>query len=194
MAKNLSAERSLNSTKLSRFINSGLLELGMPNAELKVNLEPANDFNEFGLDDLKFLIKTNKGGDFSELSKVASGGELSRIMFLIKAAVASKKQTATLVLDEIDSGISGEVASKLAKLIRQMGEKSQLIVVSHLAQMASKAHSHFKISKSDIGSSTETELVELTSKDNRINELAILLSGEQITPAAVENAKELLEY
>ncbi len=194
LTANISEIRTKNSLKLSAFVNAGLRELGMPNAELKVTIDPSESFNEYGKNDLSFLIKTNKGSEFSDLSKVASGGELSRIMFLIKAAVASKKQIATLVLDEIDSGISGEVASKLATQIREMGSNSQLIVVSHLAQMASKAHAHFKISKYDDGENTFTELESLNSQKDRVNELAILLSGEEVTDAALQNAKSLLEY
>ncbi len=126
----ISAKRKKAIPELERFINSGLTDLSMPQAEFKVNLEKREIYDQFGLDELTVLVRTNKGAEFSPISKVASGGEISRIMFLIKAAVASKKSIKTLVLDEIDTGISGEVASRLAAQIKLMSKNSQIMVGS----------------------------------------------------------------
>ncbi len=188
----ISSKRIQQKPQLEDFINSRLKELSMPNAQLEVEVKEAAVFNEFGKNELTFLVQTNKSSAPAPLDKVASGGEISRIMFLIKAAVAQKKSLKTLVLDEIDTGISGEVASKLGSLIHEMSGKSQILVVSHLAQMASKAHSHFKIHKEDKADKTVTKLTRLHKKDEVVNELAQMLSGVNITNAALQNAESLL--
>ena len=178
--------------ELEDFINSGLKELSMPQAIFQVNLSVSDEFNQYGQTSIQFLVSTNKGTALSPISKVASGGEISRVMFLIKAAVASKKSIKTLVLDEIDTGISGEVASKLAGLIKGMSNHSQIIVVSHLAQMASRASAHFKVSKQENETSTFTLLERLHHQEEVLNELAQMLSGTQVTDAALKNAASLL--
>lgn len=178
--------------ELEDFINSGLKELSMPQAIFQVNLSVSDEFNQYGQTSIQFLVSTNKGTALSPISKVASGGEISRVMFLIKAAVASKKSIKTLVLDEIDTGISGEVASKLAGLIKGMSNHSQIIVVSHLAQMASRASAHFKVSKQENETSTFTSLERLHHQEEVLNELAQMLSGTQVTDAALKNAASLL--
>ena len=178
--------------ELEDFINSGLKELSMPQAIFRVNISVSDEFNQYGQTSIQFLVSTNKGTALSPISKVASGGEISRVMFLIKAAVASKKSIKTLVLDEIDTGISGEVASKLAGLIKGMSNHSQIIVVSHLAQMASRASAHFKVSKQENETSTFTLLERLHHQEEVLNELAQMLSGTQVTDAALKNAASLL--
>jgi DNA repair protein RecN (Recombination protein N) len=178
--------------ELEEFINAGLKELSMPQAVFQVDLSVSEEFNHYGQTSIQFLVSTNKGAALSPISKVASGGEISRVMFLIKAAVASKKSIKTLVLDEIDTGISGEVASKLAGLIKGMSNHSQILVVSHLAQMASRANAHFKVSKQENETTTVTLLERLHRQEDVLNELAQMLSGTQITDAALKNAASLL--
>jgi DNA repair protein RecN (Recombination protein N) len=178
--------------ELEEFINAGLKELSMPQAVFQVDLSVSEEFNHYGQTSIQFLVSTNKGTALSPISKVASGGEISRVMFLIKAAVASKKSIKTLVLDEIDTGISGEVASKLAGLIKGMSNHSQILVVSHLAQMASRANAHFKVSKQENETTTVTLLERLHRQEDVLNELAQMLSGTQITDAALKNAASLL--
>ena len=178
--------------ELEEFINAGLKELSMPQAVFQVDLSVSEEFNHYGQTSIQFLVSTNKGAALSPISKVASGGEISRVMFLIKAAVASKKSIKTLVLDEIDTGISGEVASKLAGLIKGMSDHSQILVVSHLAQMASRANAHFKVSKQENETTTVTLLERLHRQEDVLNELAQMLSGTQITDAALKNAASLL--
>ena len=178
--------------ELEEFINAGLKELSMPQAVFQVDLSVSEEFNHYGQTSIQFLVSTNKGTALTPISKVASGGEISRVMFLIKAAVASKKSIKTLVLDEIDTGISGEVASKLAGLIKGMSNHSQILVVSHLAQMASRANVHFKVSKQENETTTVTLLERLHRQEDVLNELAQMLSGTQITDAALKNAASLL--
>ncbi len=178
--------------ELEEFINAGLKELSMPQAVFQVDLSVSEEFNHYGQTSIQFLVSTNKGTALTPISKVASGGEISRVMFLIKAAVASKKSIKTLVLDEIDTGISGEVASKLAGLIKGMSDHSQILVVSHLAQMASRANAHFKVSKQENETTTVTLLERLHRQEDVLNELAQMLSGTQITDAALKNAASLL--
>ncbi len=192
LASKITKKRNSCKMELEKFINSGLTDLSMPQAEFNVALTASTEFNDYGKDELNFLVRTNKGSEMTAISKVASGGEISRVMFLIKAAVASKKSIKTLVLDEIDTGISGEVASKLATQIRRMSKSSQILVVSHLAQMASRANAHYKVSKTETENTTVTELKKLENKAQVLNELAQLLSGEKVTEAALKNAASLL--
>ena len=192
LSNKIHTKRIAKKGELEEFINAGLKELSMPQAVFQVDLSVSEEFNHYGQTSIQFLVSTNKGTALSPISKVASGGEISRVMFLIKAAVASKKSIKTLVLDEIDTGISGEVASKLAGLIKGMSDHSQILVVSHLAQMASRANAHFKVSKQENETTTVTLLERLHRQEDVLNELAQMLSGTQITDAALKNAASLL--
>jgi len=192
LANDLKANREKHKTAIETFINDGMSKLSMGQAEFKVSISADAEFNHYGADQLEFLIKTNKGSALSSISKIASGGEKSRLMFLLKAAMASKSSIKTIVFDEIDTGISGEVASKLAAIIKGMSGSSQIFTVTHLAQMASKADAHFKVYKSTEGESTQTALKRLDTKAEVLNELAQILSGEKVTEAALKNAASLL--
>tara|TARA_B100000767_G_scaffold4886_1_gene4606 strand:+ start:12240 stop:13898 length:1659 start_codon:yes stop_codon:yes gene_type:complete len=192
LSDKIQIKRISKKSELEEFVNAGLKELSMPQALFKVDLPVSEKYNHYGQTSIQFLVSTNKGTALSPISKVASGGEISRVMFLIKAAVASKKSIKTLVLDEIDTGISGEVASKLAGLIKGMSDQSQILVVSHLAQMASRANAHFKVSKQENEITTVTLLERLHRQEDVLNELAQMLSGTKITDAALKNAASLL--
>lgn len=190
---------SLNNKRLSKIdllqnaINSILNQLGMPNAELKIDLTLEKDLNSKGRNTIDFLFKTNLGGDFSAIKKTASGGELSRLMLAILVIMAETKDLPTLLFDEIDTGVSGEVAAKMAKVFDTLGEKSQLIAITHLPQIAGKGKQHYHVFKSDTEDKTRTKVVLLSNKD-RINELAKMMSGETIADSAIENAKALLNH
>lgn len=165
--------------------------LGMPNAKFKIELIPTDTFFENGKDELSFLFTANKGTAFGELKKVASGGELSRIMLTIKSILANYKQLPTIIFDEIDTGVSGEVANKIAEILKSMSQKMQVISITHLPQIAAKGDNHFKVYKEDVNNLTFTRLVELTHQ-SRIVELAEMLAGEKKSDAALAHARELL--
>lgn len=170
-----------------------LHQLVMPNAELKIDLSMTEELNSNGLNSIDFLFKTNLGGNFLQIKKSASGGELSRLMLAILVILAKTKSLPTLIFDEIDTGVSGEVAAKMATVFEALGKKSQLITITHLPQIAGKGNIHYHVFKSDSDDKTRTKVVQL-SAEGRVNELAKMMSGEKITDSAIENAKQLLNH
>ena len=172
-------------------IEKSLKALGMPYAQFNIEINLNDNFSEFGNSDISFLFSANKGFPLLEISKVASGGELSRLMLAIKYISAKSSKVSTLIFDEIDIGVSGEIASLMAKMMQDISESTQLIVISHLPQIASKAEEHFKVFKSVVNSETSSNVV-LLSKEQRVEEIAKLLSGKQVTSEAFNNAKVLL--
>ncbi len=173
--------------------NGLLTNLAMPDAELKIELTENDAFGATGKNDIQFLFKTNLGGDFSPVKKVASGGELSRLMLCILRILSETKKLPTLIFDEIDTGVSGEVASKMASEFVQMGQKIQVIAITHLAQVAGKGSAHLHVSKQKGNNKTTTNVQQLKA-DSRIDVLARMISGEEITAAARENAAQLLAH
>lgn len=171
--------------------SSILSDLGMPNVRFKIEIEPSLQFMPNGKDELRFLFSANKGSDFGLLKKVASGGEMSRIMLATKAILAEYSQLPTIIFDEIDTGVSGEIAHKMGEIMRSMSSKMQVFAITHLPQIAAKGATHFKVYKSVIGEATQTELKVLTS-DERIVEIAQMLSGTAVSDSALIHAKALL--
>lgn len=167
-----------------------LISLKMPHSELVIHQEKSS-INRFGTQSLKFLFSANKGSTPKELVKVASGGELSRLMLVFKKILSRYQNLPTIVFDEIDTGVSGEVADKMAGLMRQMSKSMQLIAISHLPQTVGKADLHYKVWKEHGKESTESFIQKLNHEE-RLNVLAEMLSGAEITPAAIQNAKEIL--
>ena len=174
--------------KLTNFMH----ELGMPNGRFSITLTATDTFFANGNDELSFLFSANKGGDFGQLKKVASGGELSRIMLTIKHILATKIALPTIIFDEIDTGVSGEIAHKMGEIMKQMSQSRQVFAISHLPQVASKGDVHIKIYKTDIAGRTTTQFQEL-SPEQRIEEIAQMLGGKDITDSARAHAKELLK-
>lgn len=168
-----------------------LYDLGMPNARFKVELEPTNNFVKNGKDSLQFLFMANKGSSFNELKKSASGGELSRIMLAIKSILAEYIQLPSIMFDEIDTGVSGEISNKMGDIMKQMSQKMQVFTITHLPQIAAKGNSHYKVFKTDIDDVTHTQLKRL-NEEERIVEIAQMLGGLTITDSAMAHAKELL--
>jgi DNA repair protein RecN (Recombination protein N) len=168
-----------------------LNDLAMPNAEVKFKIENTNEFNQNGTDEIEILFKTNLGGDFLSVKKTASGGELSRLMLAILSVIANSKALPTLIFDEIDTGVSGEVAGKMANVFKTLSNNSQLIVITHLPQIAGKGTYHYHVYKQDDKQKTNTRVNELTG-EARLVELAKMISGEKVTDSAIENAKQLL--
>lgn len=170
-----------------------LAEVSMPDAVLKVQLTAleGDDMNANGADKIQFLFSANKGVQYSEISKVASGGELSRLMLCIKASVAKLIDMPTIVFDEIDTGVSGETGFKIGKVMLDLSKNHQLIAITHLPQIAGRGEDHFFVYKEVTGKKTYTRVKKL-SKDERVVELAKMLSGDKPTAVAMENARELL--
>ena len=169
-----------------------LLEpLGMPHSHFEIDVIVSNEFLVNGKDVLTFLFSANKGTKPSELKKVASGGELSRIMLTIKSILADYIKLPTIIFDEIDTGVSGEISNKMAGIMKQMSKTSQVITITHLPQIAAKGDSHFKVFKEEINQETITNMVRLNQED-RIVEIAQMLAGKEMTSSAIAHAKQLL--
>ncbi|MDX6181544.1 DNA repair protein RecN [Flavobacterium sp. Fl-77] len=165
--------------------------LGMPNVRFNIELLPSETYFQNGKDELQFLFSANKGTDFGLLKKVASGGEMSRIMLAVKAILAQYSKLPTLIFDEIDTGVSGEIAIRMGEIMKEMSATMQIFAITHLPQIAAKGESHFKVFKSTIDDDTQSEL-KLLSKDERVVEIAQMLSGANISDSALNHAKELL--
>ncbi len=177
--------------KLQKQLEALLSELGMPNARFSIAITGTENYHINGKDNLAFLFSANKGGSFGELKKVASGGELSRIMLSVKKVLSENTQLPTILFDEIDTGVSGEVSNKIAAIMQQMSQNMQVITITHLPQIAAKGNQHYKVYKEEVSGVTTTNLKQL-SEDERIVEIAEMLSGKNISDSAIIHAKELL--
>ena len=177
---------------LTKSLQTSLKDLGMPNAQFQISLAPTDHYQAKGNDTLSFLFSANKGGNFGLLKKTASGGELSRIMLTIKSLLATKIALPTIIFDEIDTGVSGEIAHKMGEIMKQMSQSRQVFAISHLPQVASKGDAHIKIYKTDIEGRTTTQFQAL-SQEQRIEEIAQMLGGKDITDSARAHARELLK-
>jgi len=176
---------------LSQKLITILETLGMPNVRFKINVNSTSNYFENGKDELQFLFSANKGTDFGLLKKVASGGERSRIMLAVKAILAQYSKLPTLIFDEIDSGVSGEIAIKMGEIMEEMSREMQIFAITHLPQIAAKGKTHFKVSKSTVGEDTQSEL-KLLSNAERVIEIAEMLSGTVVSDSALNHAKALL--
>lgn len=171
-------------------VNTRLHQVGMPNAAIQVNITPT-DLQEDGADNIAYLFDANKSGRFESIRKVASGGELSRLMLCIKSLVAAHIDLPTMIFDEIDTGISGEAAKQVGMIMKQMAAKRQIICITHQPQIAGKAHAHFFVYKAAEGDRIKTN-IRLLTEDERITAIAQMLSGEKPTAAALANAREMI--
>ncbi|CAL65630.1 DNA repair protein RecN [Christiangramia forsetii] len=168
-----------------------LKDLGMPNARLNIELAQGTEFLSNGRDKLEWYLAANKGGSFKEIKKAASGGELSRIMLAVKSILAAQSNLPTIIFDEIDTGVSGEIAKKMGEILNKMGNNMQVIAITHLPQIAGKGATHFKIFKEDNEVATQTKIVKL-EENERIEELALMLGGNTKSDSARAHAKALL--
>jgi len=197
---------------LQKSVNSYLKEVGLESAEFKVEQKYYQGREDAlftdkkdkekvlitsgGIDDIEFLLMTNKGSDFSPLRKTASGGEISRIMLSIKAALSGRDNIPILVFDEIDAGISGRIAGKVGKLLKDLSKSHQIISITHLPQIAAKSETHLYVSKTESKDKSKTETVaeiKVLSDEEKITEVAKMLSGENVTKASIQSAKELIK-
>jgi DNA repair protein RecN (Recombination protein N) len=191
VALKISDARSKIILKLSKQLADILADLGMPHARFQIKNTLSENYYKNGKDSLEFLFSANKGGQYGELKKVASGGELSRVMLAIKKILSENSQLPTIIFDEIDSGVSGEISNKMAHIMSQMSQKMQVITITHLPQIAAKGNQHYKVFKEEVNNITTTNLKQL-SEDERIVEIAEMLSGKNISDSALTHAKELL--
>lgn len=190
LASKISTKRVVIFNKLTQNIITNLAELGMKDAIFKIQ-HNTTTLSERGIDELEFLFSANKGFEPKPLQKTASGGELSRLMLTIKSILATNTAIATIIFDEIDTGVSGDIAYKMASIMQQMSKNIQIIAITHLPQVAVKGSTHFKIYKENKKEKTLT-LMKKLSGDDRVEEIAKMLSGKELTSAAKENAKNLL--
>jgi DNA repair protein RecN (Recombination protein N) len=169
-----------------------LAQLGMKDAVFMVNITRLDSFTENGFNQVRFLFNANKGGIPDEISKIASGGELSRLMLAVKSLVSEENFLPTVIFDEIDAGVSGEIAGKVGNILKEMALKHQLIVISHLPQIASKAGTHLLATKSEENGHTRSQ-ISLLDVDGRVDEIAKMMSDEKVSHSAIETARELLK-
>ncbi|HYJ63943.1 MAG TPA: DNA repair protein RecN [Parafilimonas sp.] len=190
IAEELSVKRKKVVSSFEKNVNTLLIQVGMPNAKIKVSVVDIS-LNHYGKNAIDFLFDANKSNRFESLYKVASGGELSRLMLCIKSLVAEKINLPTLIFDEIDTGISGEAAKQVGIILKQLSKQRQVISITHQPQIAGKADAHFYVYKQIKMDEVKTN-IRLLNKDERIQAIAQMLSGEKPTSAAIENAKEMI--
>jgi len=191
LANDLHTKRVKASPAIENQLKQILNSLKLPDTNLKFKLSNSSDINAFGNSEISFLFSANKGMDAVPVEKAASGGELSRVMLALQQMVSEKRELPTILFDEIDTGVSGDVAQKIGLLLNQMGETVQLIAISHLPQVAAKAENHLVVAKKIENQEMKTRVFSI-SEDERVVEIARLLSGEQISDAALSNAKNLM--
>ena len=191
ISKTIHSNRIESIPVLTQKLISILETLGMPNVRFKIDINSSENYYQNGKDELQFLFSANKGTDFGLLKKVASGGEMSRIMLAVKAILAQYSKLPTLIFDEIDTGVSGEIAIRMGEIMKEMSHKMQIFAITHLPQIAAKGDAHFKVFKSTVGEDTQSEL-KLLSQEERVVEIAQMLSGIIVSDSALNHAKTLL--
>lgn len=193
LAVKLTARRLKAAMEVEKQMTQRLIPLGMPNIRFKVDITERKELNATGHDSVNFLFAANKSGSLQPLSAVASGGEIARVMLSVKAMIAGAIKLPTIIFDEIDIGVSGEIADRMADIMYQMGnQKRQVISITHLPQIAARGTAHYFVYKEDSETETHSHIRKLT-EDERVNELAQMLSGSTLTKAALDNARALLK-
>lgn len=191
LCKSIHIRRQKGAMDLVKNIETILQDLSLPNTKIQINIEQTEEFLQTGMDKVNFLFSANKGSEFKLLKEVVSGGELSRLSLSIESAIAGKMSLPTMIFDEIEAGISGEVARKMGKILKQMSSKHQIINITHSPQIAAKADYHYFVFKNIVHNKTITDIT-LLGQDERITEVAKMLSGDPPTEGALRNAKELI--
>lgn len=192
LSQQLFEQRSANTMALAKHLMDQLQQLKLADTQIQFVLTPINTFDANGGMSINMLFSANKGMDLKPIEKAASGGELSRLMLAIQATLSNKKSLPTLILDEIDTGVSGEVALRIGSMLHDMGRNMQIIAISHLPQVAAKASAHFEVSKTSEANETNTDISVLT-KEQRVVALAKLMSGDLVSEASLSNARLLME-
>ncbi|GAB0156643.1 DNA repair protein RecN [Chryseobacterium sp. Alg-005] len=191
LAEKLSKNRKKSIPDFIKKAEELLKKLGLEKARVDIELQNTTDFNLFGKENIQLLFQANSGFPLKPIQTAISGGERSRVMLAVKKIIAESDELPTLILDEIDTGVSGKVAEEIGNLMREMSRDMQLIVISHLAQVAAKGNNNYKVIKQDVSGKTQSTIIPL-SEEEKLNEIAQLLSGSKITEAALAQAKELI--
>lgn len=192
-ADKLTAKRRSVTAEIASYLTSQLVNLGMPNAQVAVEITPLQQYTLSGVDDVQFMFSANRNVPLRPIMSVASGGEIARVMLALKLLTVQKTGLSTIIFDEVDTGVSGEIAHRMAEMMREMSQYVQVLTITHLPQIAAKGTSHYKVYKTDDDTSTTTHIITL-SNEQRIAEIAEMLSGKNPTPTALNAAQELLEY
>ena len=169
-----------------------LIPLGMPNVRFSVDMSARKEPDASGADNVAFLFSANKNGQLCPVASIASGGEIARVMLSLKSLICGETKLPTILFDEIDTGVSGEIADKMADIMQEMGQRMQVISITHLPQIAAKGTAHYKVFKQDNETETNSHIRRLEPEE-RVEEIAHMLSGATLTEAALNNAKELLK-
>jgi DNA repair protein RecN (Recombination protein N) len=191
LAQTIHQKRTVAVPLLSDKLIAILATLGMPNVRFNIAIKAVDHYYQNGKDEIQFLFSANKGTDFGLMKKVASGGEMSRIMLAVKAILAQYSKLPTLIFDEIDTGVSGEIAIRMGEIMKEMSQTMQIFAITHLPQIAAKGNAHFKVFKSTVGEDTQSEL-QLLNEEERVIEIAQMLSGAVVSDSALNHAKSLL--
>lgn len=192
-AERLSQRRRAVGSLIEEKTEAMLHELGMPNGRFEVSFAATDDFTSRGRDKIEFLFSANKNRSPQPVAEIASGGEISRLMLVIKSLMAASQALPTIIFDEIDTGISGEIARKMGEIMQTMSASMQVVAITHLPQIASKGRTHYKVFKDESGETTQTRIACLTA-DERIVEIAEMIAGKNPSRSALDSARELLEY
>jgi DNA repair protein RecN (Recombination protein N) len=191
-AENLTFARKTSAQHIEKQVGQTLSQLGMKDARLELQFSETSDFTDNGKDFIKFMFSANLGSDLRELSKVASGGELSRLMLAVKSVINQKNILPTIIFDEIDTGVSGDIAGKVAKIMQHMSASMQVIAITHLPQMAAKGKTHYRVYKRLDNQQTISEIKSLNT-DEHVHAIASMISNETVTNSAISAAKELIK-
>ena len=187
----ISAARKEVKVKFEKEVEHRLAQLGMPASKFAVDISQNTEISFGGLDEVKFMFSANKGIPASEVSRVASGGELSRLMLSVKSMVSRKNLLPTIIFDEIDNGVSGDIAGKVGNILKGMSGEMQVIVITHLPQIAGKGEHHYNVYKTENEDITVT-LIRKLKNSERVEEIARMMSNENVTASAIKTARELL--
>jgi len=194
LATELTTQRKSAAKEIEKQMQARLVPLGMPNVQFKAELTPCKEPDTDGMDKVSFLFSANKNSTLQHVAAIASGGEIARVMLSVKALIAGTMNLPTIIFDEIDTGVSGEIAEKMAHIMQEMGQNGhQVISITHLPQIASLGTAHYKVYKKDSETGTSSHIRKLTEEE-RVDEIAHMLSGSTLTEAAINNAKALLKH
>ena len=191
ISKSITKKRMDAIPKFTTDIELILKDLGMENAKFKIELNPSNNFNSFGMDDINFMFQANKGYEFKDLKSSASGGEMSRIMLAVKSIIAKYRKIPSIIFDEIDTGVSGAISQKMGHIMRSLSKYVQTFSITHIPQIAAMGSAHYKIYKFDEDNITKTTIIKL-AEEERIVEIAKMLEGSSISESAINHAKRLM--
>ena len=188
----LSEQRKIASKAIATQLVEMVVPLGMPNTRFAIDFVPKQEPESDGMDEIRFMFSANKSAELQPVAQTASGGEISRLMLCIKAMIAGFTALPAIIFDEVDTGVSGDIADKMGDIMQELGTKMQVFAITHLPQIAAKGKDHYFVYKEDTDERTVTRIRKM-NKEERVKEIARMLSGASLTSASIANAKELLK-